>query len=87
MVGEQYRLLVVLCDGGEQLGICCIAAWGDQRAGEIYVRLLGGGDSVVAWVGEVGAYGQGDAGPVHVDQAAFMAGGTINLLPFVKVLF
>ena len=87
MVGEQYRQLVALCDGGEQLGIFCIAAWGDQRAGEVNVRLLRGGGGGVAWVGEVGAYGQGDAGAVNVDEATFMAGGTVNLFPFVKVLF
>ena len=87
MVGEQYRQLVMFCDGGEHPSIFCIAAWGDQRAGEIYVRLLGGGGSGVACVGEVGANGQGDAGAVNVDEATFMAGGTVNLFTFVKVLF
>lgn len=87
MVGEQYRQLVALCDVGEQLGIFCITAWGNQRAGEIYVRLLGGGSSGVAWAGEVGANGQGDAGAVNVDEAALIAGCTVNLFPFVKVLF
>ncbi|WP_404471288.1 hypothetical protein LG301_11455 [Vreelandella venusta] len=67
MVDEQYRQLVALCDGGEQLGIFCIATWGDQRAGEVNVRLLGGGGSGVVLVGEVGANGQGDAGAVNVD--------------------
>lgn len=38
-------------------------------------------------VGEVGANGQGNAGAIHVDKAAFVAGGAINILPFVKVLF
>lgn len=41
----------------------------------------------MAGVDKVGAHGQGDAGVIHVDQAAFIAGGTINFLPFVKVLF
>ena len=87
MVGEQYRQLVALCDDGEQLCVFCIAAWGDQRAGEVNVCLLFGGGSGVAWLGEVGAYGQGDACAVNVDQAAFMAGGAVNLFPFVQVLF
>ena len=87
MVGEQYRKLVAFCGGGEQLGIVGVAAWGDQRTGEVNVRLLRGGGGGVAWVGEVGAYGQGNAGAVDLDQAAITAGGTVNLLPFVKVLF
>ena len=49
--------------------------------------MLGGGGSGVAWVGEVGAYGQGDACAVNVYQVALTAGGTVNIFPFVKVLF
>ena len=55
--------------------------------GEQYWQLVafcGGG---VAWVGEVGAHGQGDAGAADIDQATITTRGTVNLLPFVQVLF
>lgn len=41
----------------------------------------------MAKVGKVGANGEGDAGAVYVDKAAFVARGTINILHFMKVLF
>lgn len=87
MVGEQYWQLVAFCGGGDQLGIVGVAAWGDQRASEVNVRLLSGGGGGVAWVGEVGAHGQGDAGAADIDQATITTRGTVNLLPFVQVLF
>ncbi|EHA13630.1 hypothetical protein HAL1_20605 [Halomonas sp. HAL1] len=48
---------------------------------------MGSGGSGVAGVGEVGANGQGNAGAVNVDKAAFVAWGAVSTLPFVKVLF
>ena len=87
MVGEQYRQLVALCDVGEQLGIFYIAAWGDECAGEVDVRLLVSGGSGMAWVGKIGAHGQSDAGTVDVNHAAITAGGAVHILAFVKVLF
>ncbi|MGP9808476.1 hypothetical protein ACT3TQ_10860 [Halomonas sp. AOP12-C2-37] len=33
VVSEQYRQLVTLGDGGEQLCIVGVTAWGDQSAG------------------------------------------------------